>query len=93
MGNQLAHDLAQGVFDIKLEQQIVMHLQHNHYPPVPREMVEPCMEAIRLYNQGDWEGEVQLPEGVSFRGQDTAPVTAIITQHHLDWWLDDDMVE
>ena len=93
MGNQLAQDLSQGVFNIDLENQIAMHLQHNHYPPVPTSMVEPCILAIESYNDGDWEAEIPLPDGVTYRGFDTAPCTVIITQHHLDAWLDDDMAE
>ena len=75
---------------VKLEHQLAAHLQHNHYPPVPLSMVETCVRAIEAYNGGDWEAEITLPEGVTFRGFDTAPCTMIITQHHLDAWLDDD---
>jgi hypothetical protein len=56
-------------------------------------MVKPCIEAITLYNQGDWDEDVDLPEGITFRGLTSAPVTIMITQHHLDAWLDDDCVE
>jgi len=28
-----------------------------------------------------------MPEGVSYKGLDTAPASAIIDQHHLEFWL------
>jgi len=76
-----------------LENQISLHLQTNHYPPIPSSMVKPCIEAIELYNAGDWDTEVELPEGITFRGLTSAPVTIMITQHHLDAWLNDDIEE
>jgi len=33
---------------INLEQEIRWHLQHNHYPPVPREMIQFAVKAVRL---------------------------------------------
>ena len=89
MGYTQAQALAQ-LDNVKLENQIALHLQSNHYPPVPTSMIEPCILAIESYNDGDWEAEIPLPEGITFRGLNTAPCTCIITQHHLDAWLDDD---
>ncbi len=31
--------------------------------------------------------EIKMPEGVSYKGLDTAPAWAIIEQHHLEAWL------
>lgn len=72
---------------ITLEQQISWHLTTNHYPPVPECMVEPCIEAIDEANEGNWYAEITLPEGVSWQGLTTAPVYAIVEQHHLDTWI------
>jgi hypothetical protein len=70
-----------------LDQAVAWHLQGNHYPPVPRSMVGPCLEAIALASGGEWDEHVDLPEGVSWRDQTTAPAWAIIEAHHLDPFL------
>jgi len=73
---------------LSLEQQVGWHLSSNHYPPIPSEMVSVCLEAIDYANEGEWDAEVAMPEGMSYRGMDTAPVHAIIEQHHLDAWIE-----
>jgi len=67
---------------------LLWHLQVNHYPPVPESMVDPCETAIEYANDGQWDAMIGLPEGVTYRGDHTAPVRAIIEQHHLDVFLD-----
>jgi hypothetical protein len=86
MGHSTAMDLAENI-DISLESAIGMHLQGNHYPPVPLSMVQPCIEAIDAYYDEDFDKEIEMPEGVSYRGKTTAPAWAIIEQHHLSAWL------
>jgi hypothetical protein len=86
MGSNFALDLAENI-DVTLEQAIGMHLQGNHYPPVPLSMVQPCIEAIDAYYEEDFNREIEMPEGVSYRGKTTAPAIAIIEQHHLNAWL------
>jgi hypothetical protein len=49
--------------------------------------VQPCIDAIDAYYDEDYGREVSLPEGISWRGQVTAPAHAIIDAHHLDAWL------
>lgn len=90
MGTNFAHDLANEEFGLSLAQAISIHLSANHYPPVPSVMVPVCIEAITLANEGEWDARVELPDGVSWRGQNTAPVSAIVEQHHLHEWLADD---
>lgn len=87
MGAIQAMELASGEFDLSLEDSIKIHLTSNHYPPVPEIMVQPCIEAIDLANEGDWDSEITLPEGVSWKGLTSAPVSAIVEQHHLDFWI------
>lgn len=65
------------------------HLQHNHYPPVPLSMVPVCEQAIDYANAGMWNKEIPMPEGITYKDRDTAPTYAIIEQHHLDFWLED----
>ena len=87
MGSNFANDLALAD-NLEIERQIEIHLSANHYPPVPKSMVQPCVEAIDAVNDaGLWDLEIPLPEGVSWRGLTTAPAHAIIEAHHLNAWL------
>lgn len=84
MGYNTALDLAQ---ELDLESAIGYHLQGNHYPPVPLSMVQPCIDAIDAYYEDDFNKEIEMPEGVFYKGRTTAPAWAIIEQHHLNAWL------
>jgi hypothetical protein len=84
MGYTTAQELA-SILD--LESSIAMHLTANHYPPVPTSMVKPCIDAIDAYHDEDFNREIEMPEGVSYKGKTTAPAWAIVDQHHLDAWL------
>ena len=84
MGYNTALDLSN---QLDLEVAIGYHLQGNHYPPVPRSMVQPCIDAIDAYWEEDLERLIEMPEGVSYRGNTHAPAWAIIEAHHLDAWL------
>ncbi|NDI10883.1 MAG: hypothetical protein EBY74_07870 [Actinobacteria bacterium] len=87
MGSNFANDLALAD-NIYIEGQIAIHLQANHYPPVPLSMVQPCVEAIDAVNDaGLWDLEIPMPEGVTYKGLTTAPAWAIIEEHHLNAWL------
>ena len=85
MGSNLAYDLANGELDLSTA--IEIHLTSNHYPPVPKSMVLPCIEALEAYSEDETDREIQMPEGVTYLGKDTAPAWAIIEQHHLEAWL------
>ncbi len=91
MGSNFANDLVTiGDLGIALdiESQIGIHLQSNHYPPVPKTMVQPCIEAIDAVNDaGLWDLDIPLPEGVLWKGLTSAPAHAIIEAHHLNAWL------
>jgi hypothetical protein len=84
MGYNTALDLSN---ELDIEVAIGYHLQGNHYPPVPLSMVEPCIEAIDAFYDEDYNREIALPEGVLWRGQVTAPASAIVDAHHLNAWL------
>jgi hypothetical protein len=79
--------------ELSMEQQISWHLTSNHYPPVPTSMVTPCIEAIDAFWEDDLDKEIELPEGVTYRGMTTAPAREIIINHHLDAWCDDEYEE
>jgi hypothetical protein len=85
MGAMTAMDISDN-FD--LEKGIELHLTSNHYPPVPIEMVPVCIDAIDAVNsEGDWDKLITLPHGISWKGLTQAPASAIIEQHHLEFWL------
>lgn len=67
------------------------HLTCNHYPPVPDSMIDPCEQAIDAANGDEWDRLITLPDGVTWRGQTTAPARAIIDGHHLHPFIDDDL--
>ena len=64
MGLTTATELA-SILD--LNSSIAMHLQANHYPPVPTSMVQPCIDAIDAYHDEDYQRHIDLPEGVYCR--------------------------
>jgi hypothetical protein len=84
MGYTTASALAE---ELDLEVALGYHLQGNHYPPVPLSMVQPCMDAIDAFWDEDYNQLIELPEGVSWRGDTHAPAHAIVEAHHLDAWL------
>ena len=87
MGSNFANDLALAD-NLDIESQIAIHLSSNHYPPVPKTMVQPCVEAIDAVNDlGLWDLEIPLPEGVLYKDLTHAPAWAIIEAHHLNAWL------
>jgi hypothetical protein len=92
MGSNFATEMADGTLDnlgihLDLERQIGIHLSANHYPPVPKTMVQPCIEAIDAVNDlGLWNAP-QLPEGIFWRDLPEAPASAIIQGHHLEAWI------
>jgi hypothetical protein len=85
MGSVTAIGLAESELD--LEKQLAYHLQGNHYPPVPLSMIAPCIEAIDAAYDEDYDREIEMPEGVFYKGKTTAPAWAIVEQHHLDWFI------
>ena len=86
MGMNTAIDLAENI-DLSLEDAIGYHLQGNHYPPVPLSMVQPCIDAINAAYDEDYDLMIEMPQGISYKGNTHAPAWAIIEQHHLDWFI------
>lgn len=87
MGHNLALDLANNP-DLTLERSLSYHLTGNHYPPVPLSMVDPCIAAINAAKAREWDKLIDLPAGVSWRGKNQAPVSALIEGHHLECFID-----
>ena len=90
MGSITAIGLADTTLD--LETQLLYHLQGNHYPPVPREMVQPCIEAIDAYYDEDYSRMIDMPMvgdyQITYKGNKQAPASAIVSQHHLEWFIE-----
>lgn len=89
MGATQAMGMAEAVSDgdIGLRQAIGWHLSANHFPPVPADMIDPCIQAIEYAADEDWDAEVELPEGTEYRGSTVAPVWAIVEAHHLQAFI------
>jgi hypothetical protein len=89
MGSVTAIGLADTTLD--LETQLLYHLQGNHYPPVPKEMVQPCIEAIDAYYDEDYSRMIDMPMvgnyQITYKGSKQAPASAIVSQHHLEWFI------
>lgn len=90
MGNLNAAAMAEAVGEgqVALRAALHWHLSSNHYPPVPASMIDPCIAAIEAAADDDWDREIELPEGISFRGASTAPAAEIVAQHHLDFFVE-----
>ena len=90
MGSVTAIGLADSVLD--LETQILYHLKGNHYPPVPAEMVQPCIEAIDAAYDEDYDRMIDMPKvgdfQIMYKNSTQAPAWAIIEQHHLQFFID-----
>jgi hypothetical protein len=98
MGSITAIGLADTTLD--LETQLKYHLQGNHYPPVPIEMVKPCIEAIDAFYDEDFNRMIEMPMvgdfQILYKGMSHAPASAIVEQHHLEWFIepaDEDLYE
>jgi hypothetical protein len=90
MGTINALGMAQAMEDgmIELRQALAWHLQSNHYPAVPLNMVDPCVVAIRWVTEGEHDSNVSLPDGILWRGQPVAPAWAIVDAYHLESFID-----
>lgn len=91
MGHATAMAMASEVAQnhIPLEAAVQYHLRVNHYPPPPSIMVEPCIEAINHAKNGEYGYEVELPEGVLWRGLSAVPVRALVESFHLESFIED----
>jgi len=73
--------------NVSIDAGLAYHLQANHYPPVPVAMVQPCIDAIDAFYDEAYDRLIELPGGITWRGQSSAPASAIAEAHHLDAWL------
>jgi hypothetical protein len=76
--------------DIPLKKQIEIHLVSNFYPPIPRFMAQACVDALNAYWEEDTNRMIDMPEGVSYKGSTSAPAWAVVEQHRLSPWLNEE---
>lgn len=69
------------------------HLQYNHYPPLPLSLASLAEAAIDAVSNGDFQKELELPRGLSFRGAETVTAIDAVEAMHLDSFIDTDDVE
>ena len=72
---------------ISLEQGIRWHLQCNHYPPVPIEMVPVAIEAVILCREGNFSETVKTP--FEHRVHWMVPAYVIVESYHLEPWVNE----
>lgn len=76
--------------DIPLKEQIEIHLVSNFYPPIPRFMAQVCVDALNAYWEQDTKRMIDMPNGVTYKGSTSAPAWAVVEQHRLWPWLDEE---
>lgn len=74
--------------DVPLRDMVSMHFSSNCYPPIPQIMVDCAVEAIELCNGGEYYEDVELPEGVSFRGSNFVNAATLVEQHRLEGFVE-----
>lgn len=88
MGLMTATEISE--FNLSIEDQLTIHFRQNCYPPVPLYMITPAIEAIDAYWEMDYSKMIDLPNGVTFRGEYQATASAIIDNLRLDAWCQED---
>jgi hypothetical protein len=85
MGRMSLEGMLEG--DVSYDAALEWHLTSNHYPPVPLSMIQACKEAIDACNEEDSDRSIELPSGILWRGNSSAPAWAIVEGHHLESFL------
>ncbi len=70
-----------------IEDQLSWHFRSKLQSEVPSSMTVPCKLAILAAREGDWQRLIELPEGVSYRGQKLAPAKSIVQNYLLEAWV------
>jgi len=61
-------------------------LTSNHYPPLPTILIDACREALAALRDEESDRKIDMPEGIQFRGKDSATASEIADSAHL-WGL------
>jgi hypothetical protein len=86
MGTNFANELSNET-SLTLANQISIHFSTNCYPPVPQFMVEVAVEAIHACNEQQPKLVLELPNGVTFRGDSSVLAYQVIDQLRLEAWV------
>ena len=83
MGRLSAEGMMEAGYElcISRRQQLLWHLSNNHYPPVHSSFVETAEEALRLADEGEWDAQVTMPNGL------VRTAAFVIEGLHLDCFL------
>lgn len=70
MGNMHAAELAAGIAEgwASPRQALTVHLQSNHYPPLPDAYVALAQQAIEKANAGEWDEFLPLSKEIVLSG-------------------------
>lgn len=85
MGRNFATELSSET-SLTLEQQVSIHFASNCYPPVPQFMVAVAVEAINAVNDEQYDLEIELPQGVTFRNSSTVTAINAVDNLRLEAW-------
>ena len=89
MGRTQAEGFAEAVDEgmVSLRGALEYHLTANHYPPLPRVMIDVAEAAIELANSDSWDEAIPMPRGIEFRGADFITVAGAVESLHLESFL------
>ncbi len=94
MGNSVAAGYADAIDQglCSLDSALAAHLQSNHYPPLPMELVPVCVKAIKRIEYGSPDRRIQLPTGMRLamgggRSTNRPPAWRIAEACHLDAFI------
>jgi len=75
----------------RLENAIEWHLKYNFYPPYPRALIKPCLEAIEAVNQGNPNGLIIIPTNEG--GQGGAKAGDLIEFFNLEGMIETEAIQ
>jgi hypothetical protein len=83
MADAIAND------EITERQALVWHFRSNLFPPPPMAMVDTALAAIHAVEAGD-DDDIDLPEGVTFKGGTMVSPWEVVEAFHLSGFIDFD---
>jgi hypothetical protein len=69
---------------ITLEKALALHLERNHFPPIPSVMVPSCIKAIANAKSGNMKVKIKLPKKVTWKGKRYVSTQLMVEEHHLE---------
>lgn len=85
MGYLHATELANET-SLSLEAQLHIHFSSNCYPPIPQYMIPIAVEAIKACKEEQYDLEIELPQGVTFRNSTTVTAINAVDNLRLEAW-------